>query len=308
VGIQLVKDAATRAPDSLTWRERYALMVLAASAMDATRECLPGIEDNPDITERLRLGRSERYAVISSLVAKGALMRLERGRNGVKAVYAIAPFATLPGIAERPGEPDASPVENPREASGKPGRFDPAKGPGSTDEGSGKLGLKGPGNPDAAPYKGSYGFKTGGKTPPPPSGSRPLPFALPDVPPEEGEFTKVKNPAANDPKRDLAAEIRKTRDDWTVRSIIRGLERAMATGREWPLAAEGMRIIAADPATQHAGRLEYDGPWWAEARRRLGIGTGQRPEWCGQCEQETRLTREDNPRRCPRCHPLRRAS
>jgi hypothetical protein len=29
---------------------------------------------------------------------------------------------------------------------------------------------------------------------------------------------------------------------------------------------------------------------------------------CGECDEETRLTREDKPRRCPNCHPLREAS
>ena len=29
-----------------------------------------------------------------------------------------------------------------------------------------------------------------------------------------------------------------------------------------------------------------------------------RPAWCGQCDEDTRLTDEDAPRRCPACHPL----
>jgi hypothetical protein len=32
-----------------------------------------------------------------------------------------------------------------------------------------------------------------------------------------------------------------------------------------------MRIMAADSATQHAGRLEHDGPWWPEAARRCRL-------------------------------------
>lgn len=28
------------------------------------------------------------------------------------------------------------------------------------------------------------------------------------------------------------------------------------------------------------------------------------PEWCGKCDEKSRLSNEDNPRRCPDCHPL----
>lgn len=39
MGIRLVMEATSQhAPEGLTWRERYALIVLAASAIDATRE------------------------------------------------------------------------------------------------------------------------------------------------------------------------------------------------------------------------------------------------------------------------------
>jgi hypothetical protein len=33
-----------------------------------------------------------------------------------------------------------------------------------------------------------------------------------------------------------------------------------------------------------------------------------RPDWCRECDERTRMTGEDTPRRCPNCHPLRRAS
>jgi hypothetical protein len=29
------------------------------------------------------------------------------------------------------------------------------------------------------------------------------------------------------------------------------------------------------------------------------------PEWCGECDEQTRLLDPDRPRRCPTCHPLR---
>ena len=267
MGIRLVMEAtSSHAPGALTWRERYVLAVLASSAMDATRECPPGIEDSPDLVARLRLGRSERYAVLASLVAKGALERLERGRNGVKAVYAIAPFELGAG-SERPGEPDAPPVENPPKGPGFPDASEPVKGPGSASEGSGKPGRKGPGTPDPAPYIGIKGFKTGGGTPPPP-GARPLfPFALPDAPPGEGDH--LGSQIRNRDRRALAAEIVGMRAEWSARSVLRALEHADVIGRPWLIAAEAMRIVAADKATDSPGRLRHPGPWWAEAARRV---------------------------------------
>jgi hypothetical protein len=165
MGWQLVREAEDHGPDSLTWRERFALSVLANAAMDSTRECPHGMEDNPDIVRRLRLGRSERYSVIASLCDKGALIQVERGRNGVRAVYAIAPFATLaylmgPGNPDPspvdnrlkgPGFPDASPVDNAPKGPGNPDASEGGamlKGPGFTSEGSGFDPLKGPGFPD----------------------------------------------------------------------------------------------------------------------------------------------------------------
>ncbi len=165
MGWQLVREAEDFGPASLTWRERFALSVLANAAMDATRECPHGIEDNPDIIRRLRLGRSERYTVIAALCEKGALMQTERGRNGVRAVYAIAPFVTLahlkgpenPDPRPRrggfmgPGNPDPSTVDNPSKRPGFPDATadaEAAKGPGFTVKGSGFPGRKGPGNPD----------------------------------------------------------------------------------------------------------------------------------------------------------------
>lgn len=139
MGWQLVREAEDHGPDSLTWRERFALSVLANAAIDETREC-PHIEDRPDIIRRLRLGRSERFAVISALCDKGALIQVERGRNNKRAVYAIAPFVALAQLAalangsKRPGNPDPRPVDN-----------------GSAPVGNG---LKGPGFPDARRLKG----------------------------------------------------------------------------------------------------------------------------------------------------------
>jgi len=270
MGIRLVMDAADHGPaSSLTWRERCVLLILSASAMDATRELPPGIEERPDLIRRLGMGRSQRYDVFASLVAKGALERVERGRNGVKAVYAIAPFAVDPE-AGRPGDPDARPVDNPADGSGEPGPISPVKGPGSEGEGSGNPGLKRPENPDPAPsYEGIRGFKTGG-TPPAPR-TRPLiPYGLPTPPLEEGDRPGSENPVpcgTGSERAALAAEITGMRPEWSKRSVLRALERPAVTGRPWPVAAQAMRLVAADRATNSPGRLEHDGPWWAQAAR-----------------------------------------
>ena len=160
VGWDLVREAADHGPGSLTWRERYALSVLASAADDATRECPPGIEDTPGIVARLRLGRSERYAVIRSLCDKGALLHAERGRNGVAAVYLIAP---LTRGAIRGGAAGA--VDNPGKGPGFPDASGGLKGPGTAAEGSGNGGegsgfhsAKGPGNPDP-PEDGTVFFE-----------------------------------------------------------------------------------------------------------------------------------------------------
>jgi hypothetical protein len=135
MGWDLVCEATDHGPGALTWRERYALLVLAGAAADSSRECPPGIEDSPHIVARLRLGRSERYAVIRALCDKGALLHAERGRNGVAAVYVIAPLA--------PGD-----VDNPVKGPGNPDACGGVKGPGSAAEGSGSSAGKGPGTPD----------------------------------------------------------------------------------------------------------------------------------------------------------------
>jgi hypothetical protein len=137
VGIRLFVEVLEHAPDTLTWRERYALAVLAENANDSTRECWPGIEDDPAIAHRMRLpGRSSRYDVLSALRKKGALMTVTSGHRGRRAVYRVPVM--------RPETPDA---------------IDPAKGPGTPDKGSGNPGpnqdSKGPETPDPMDAKGS---------------------------------------------------------------------------------------------------------------------------------------------------------
>ncbi|MFI1728218.1 hypothetical protein ACH40E_03050 [Streptomyces acidicola] len=103
MGIRLFVEVLDYAPDTLTWRERYALAVLAENANDGTRECWPGIEDDPAIAHRMRLtGRSSRYEVLKALRQKGALEGVTAGHRGRRAVYRIPTLSPVKG----PGTPD----------------------------------------------------------------------------------------------------------------------------------------------------------------------------------------------------------
>lgn len=328
MGIRLVMEAATHAGPGLTWRERFALSVLAASAIDATRACPAGIETRPEIIERLHMGRSERYAVLASLCAKGALIKTERGRNGVRAAYSIAVFTTAGTGPERPGEPDAPPVDNPPDPDPAPVDSSPegpenpdasprTKGPGTTAQGSGNPGLKPPGNPDPSragtSYRGVLGIKARGGTPPaPPPGPPPRLYAVPVSAPEEGAgIPEGNNPASHGQaarRHELAAEILAIRSEWSRRSVLRALEQPDVAERPWPVVADAMRHVAADPATKSPGRLRHDGPWWHQAAR-AAEAAPEWPPWCGSrwCSERTRRRehpvtgRDDGP--CPGCHP-----
>jgi hypothetical protein len=129
MGWQLVREAEDHGPGSLTWRERYMLSVLANAAMDSTRECPAGIEDRPEVMARLRVGRSELYAVLSALCGKGALVQLRRGGNGRTSLYGIARMVpdAAPGPVDNPvlgpGTPDPTHELGPGPASGNHGRY-----------------------------------------------------------------------------------------------------------------------------------------------------------------------------------------
>jgi hypothetical protein len=160
MGQELVCEALDFAPDRLSWRELCALVVLADAAADSSRECPAGIEDDPGIIRRLRMSRTQRFVVIGALVDKGALLRIERGRNGVQAAYSIAPFAPVKGPVNRDASRSARPVDsvdnpvgNPSKGPGFRDATDPVKHPGFRDpsdrEASRFTGLKDPGFRDA---------------------------------------------------------------------------------------------------------------------------------------------------------------
>lgn len=133
MGIRLFVEVLDYAPDTLTWRERHALSVLAENANDDTRTCWPGIEDDPVIAHRMRLtGRSSRYEVMKGLRSKKAIETVSVGRRGSRAVYRILEMAP----AQRPGTTDP----NDEKGSGNPGHSVPEtrtqsneQGPGTTD-------------------------------------------------------------------------------------------------------------------------------------------------------------------------------
>jgi hypothetical protein len=306
MGIRLVMESTSRhTPEELTWRERYVLVVLASSAIDATRELPPGIETSPELAARLKLSRTQLYLVLSALVEKGALVHLERGRNGVKAVYAIAPFN--PG-SERPGDPDVPPVENPLEGPSNRDASDPVKGPGSDAEGSRFEVPKRPGSRDPAPYIGVRGFKPGGKPPLPPTLGSLVQLGFP-TDPGEGEGDSGKR--TPETITALVDAIRAIREDWSTRSARRALDDPSVRERPWPLVCEAFAIMARDPETRHPGRFPRDGPWWPAAERKCRRAAA--------CEMQDEDVHEFEPngngdcRRCPlpresRFHRKRKAS
>lgn len=140
MGIRLFVEVLEHAPETLTWRERYALTVLAENANDSTRECWPGIEDDPAIAHRMRLpGRSSRYEVLKALRQKGALEGVSAGHRGRRAVYRIPTLNPVKG----PGTPDAMGEKG----SGNPGQ--------SVRETQTQSEGKGPESPDPIKEKGS---------------------------------------------------------------------------------------------------------------------------------------------------------
>ncbi|MDT0270612.1 hypothetical protein RM844_30500 [Streptomyces sp. DSM 44915] len=171
MGIRLFVEVLDHAPATLTWRERWALGVLAETANDATRECWPGIEDDPVIAHRMRLpGRSSRYEVIKALRQKGALEGVSAGRRGRRAVYRIPVLRPLEVAGKGPETPDAIDEKG----SGVPGHSvrssrtqSETKGPENLDPNS-EIGSgfhpdrvrvsprKGPGSPDPFPSYPSH--------------------------------------------------------------------------------------------------------------------------------------------------------
>jgi hypothetical protein len=100
----------------------------------------------------------------------------------------------------------------------------------------------------------------------------------------------------------LIAEVRAIRPEWSTASIRRSLTAPSIAERPWPAVQAAAIVVASDPASNAPGRLAADGPWWNQRPR--AVQAPPRPPHCGDCDPETRLTRDaDRPARCPACHP-----
>lgn len=153
MGVRLIVEALDYAPDTLTPRERYVLVVLAESARDATRVCWPGIEDDETFIRRSRLkSRSQRYAVIKGLVDKGALESVKRGNRGSRAVYRIARLAPAGAVLPEPQEAPETAASLAAERVPESRTQSGGKGPGSGEKGSRNPGQRVPESRTPSPH------------------------------------------------------------------------------------------------------------------------------------------------------------
>jgi hypothetical protein len=109
VGIRLIVEVLNTAPEALTHREKLLLVVLAEDANDDTRMTWNSVE-RPEVLRGAKVSRSQLYAVLKSLVTKGALERLAAGQKNGTAKYKIPTFDApqCPGIPDTDG-PSQSP-------------------------------------------------------------------------------------------------------------------------------------------------------------------------------------------------------
>ncbi|MEU7597322.1 hypothetical protein AB0B79_30460 [Streptomyces sp. NPDC039022] len=124
MAVRLIVEVLAEAPTTLTHREKLLLVALAEDANDDTRVTWNSIE-HPKILRGAKLSRSQLYAVIKSLIAKGALTKVTAGQKNGAAKYKIAYFAE----SQRPGIPDtdsSSQRPDSRDAEGpqRPGTSD----------------------------------------------------------------------------------------------------------------------------------------------------------------------------------------
>lgn len=113
-------EVLNSAPEALTHREKLLLVVLAEDANDGTRITWNSVE-RPEVLRGAKLSRSQLYAVLKTLIAKGALTRLAAGQKNGTAKYKIPTFETsqCPGIpdtdgdSQRPSSPDTDTPQSP---------------------------------------------------------------------------------------------------------------------------------------------------------------------------------------------------
>ncbi|NED31037.1 hypothetical protein [Streptomyces sp. SID8499] len=120
MGIRLIVEVLTSAPEALTHREKLLLVVLAEDANDDTRVTWNSVE-RPEVLRGAKLSRAQLYAVLKSLIAKGALEKLAAGQKNGTAKYKIAKFpeSQCLGIADTdtppqgPETPDTETAQRP---------------------------------------------------------------------------------------------------------------------------------------------------------------------------------------------------
>ncbi|MFW3474384.1 hypothetical protein [Streptomyces microflavus] len=120
MGIRLIVEVLTSAPEALTHREKLLLVVLAEDANDDTRTTWNSVE-RPEVLRGAKLSRSQLYAVLKSLAAKGAVEKLAAGQKNGTAKYKIPAFAVpqCPEIPDtetppqRPSSPDTDTPQRP---------------------------------------------------------------------------------------------------------------------------------------------------------------------------------------------------
>jgi hypothetical protein len=120
VGIRLIVEVLTSAPEALTHREKLLLVVLAEDANEDTRITWNSVE-RPEVLRGAKLSRSQLYVVLKSLIAKGALEKLAAGQKNGTAKYKIAKFpeSQCPGFPDTetppqcPDSPDTDSAQRP---------------------------------------------------------------------------------------------------------------------------------------------------------------------------------------------------
>lgn len=120
MGIRLIVEVLTSAPEALTHREKLLLVVLAEDANEDTRVTWNSVE-RPEVLRGAKLSRAQLYAVLKSLIAKGVLEKLAAGQKNGTAKYKIAKFpeSQCQGIADTdaplqsPESPDTESPQSP---------------------------------------------------------------------------------------------------------------------------------------------------------------------------------------------------
>ncbi|MGW1533916.1 hypothetical protein [Streptomyces aureus] len=315
MGIRLFVEVLEHAPEALTWRERYALAVLAENANDNTRECWPGIEDDPAIAHRMRLpGRSSRYEVLKALRSKGALESVTAGHRGRRAVYRIPalgpaePAASDPG--KGPGFPDAMDekgsgvsgqrVREPRtQTSGKrPETADPngKKGSGNDPERVREPHGKGPETTD--PYSSYPSEEQQEATAP---GTRQI---TAEEKLEFGRFWQL-HPKSRD--------MDKTRTEWIAAVLVGADPKQITTAAQaYAHEAAGTEFRFVKQSANWLRERRYEDKY--EPAPAKPKPSRPLPPWCGECADGARAAEREghlrqiyddrgNAHPCPKCHP-----